>query len=552
MTASGVPLGLRIGVPAGRVPGLPASPELSVRVVVARGQDRDPPLPASLAALAARLDLPGHRWVAAASGDRDALGYLAELRGPSANLRPGRLVAVVDGRDPYLEVLLGGERALGHTVTLLQADAAEAEAVARALAAGADPLEQAGRPGIRLAMRHRPGEGWALLAWPAARSSPLAGSGLDDSDEPISARGHTAAVRAGRTALPMVLAALLGAAALVITLHRGGSPPTVGTTGGAHTPTPVATPNAPPTFASDVPGDAPPARQLASTAYDAATGTGVLFGGIAQGPGAGDLADTWTWGGNHWVHRTPADAPSGRSAAAMAYDPGRGGVLLFGGVARGRAGTRMEDTWLWDGADWTAVPARAGPGPGSVTIGMAWVPERATMLLVTDPGVVGGPPETWTWDGAGWSPVAGARTPEMRLVATDPRSGGVLGVSAGDIPGPASTWLWNGTEWNLATATGLEFEPFTATMVSDPVHGDVVLTEQLFADAAGPTGGTWTWDRRAWVHHGGDVPDILRTFDTTQALWAVAAGHLDLVGGPRDSATYHTGWEWDGDAWHRL
>jgi len=47
------------------------------------------------------------------------------------------------------------------------------------------------------------------------------------------------------------------------------------------------------TWTKQAPAASPPARRHAAMAYDAATGTVVLFGGEKLG---GVLGDTWTWG----------------------------------------------------------------------------------------------------------------------------------------------------------------------------------------------------------------------------------------------------------------
>src|SRR5215469_10760499 len=50
-----------------------------------------------------------------------------------------------------------------------------------------------------------------------------------------------------------------------------------------------------PTWTLQHPATSPPARFWTSTAYDAATGTVVLFGGRAASPA---LGDTWVWDGS--------------------------------------------------------------------------------------------------------------------------------------------------------------------------------------------------------------------------------------------------------------
>ncbi len=48
-----------------------------------------------------------------------------------------------------------------------------------------------------------------------------------------------------------------------------------------------------------------------------------------------------------------------RDGAAMATDPGTGGVVLFGGVGS----TTLDDTWEWDGVTWMQRFPAHSPGP---------------------------------------------------------------------------------------------------------------------------------------------------------------------------------------------
>jgi hypothetical protein len=75
-------------------------------------------------------------------------------------------------------------------------------------------------------------------------------------------------------------------------------------------------------------------------AYDPGTGQLVLFGG---NDGSGVLADTWTWNGSDWAEQSPATSAASRSDASMAYDPGTGQLVLFGGND-GEGGIE-GDTW---------------------------------------------------------------------------------------------------------------------------------------------------------------------------------------------------------------
>ena len=85
----------------------------------------------------------------------------------------------------------------------------------------------------------------------------------------------------------------------------------------------------PPTWTQQHPAVHPPARAGAAMAYDAATGTAVLFGG--NNPG-GQLGDTWTWDGTTWTQQAPVPSPPPPVQRGDGLRPGhqnRGAVRRF-------------------------------------------------------------------------------------------------------------------------------------------------------------------------------------------------------------------------------
>jgi pimeloyl-ACP methyl ester carboxylesterase len=78
-------------------------------------------------------------------------------------------------------------------------------------------------------------------------------------------------------------------------------------------------------------------------AYDAARGQVVLFGGLDINNVL--LNDTWVWDGTDWTQKSPANSPTPRAQHEMAYDALRGQVVLFGGWDG--SGT-PNDTWVWE------------------------------------------------------------------------------------------------------------------------------------------------------------------------------------------------------------
>jgi N-acetylneuraminic acid mutarotase len=93
-------------------------------------------------------------------------------------------------------------------------------------------------------------------------------------------------------------------------------------------------------------GEMPAARDRHRMVYDPVRRQVLLFGGWLDDY---CVDDTWAYdpAANAWVELDPnGDRPSRRDSQAMAYDPGTGKVILFGGVEP-EAWTRFEDTWSY-------------------------------------------------------------------------------------------------------------------------------------------------------------------------------------------------------------
>jgi hypothetical protein len=57
------------------------------------------------------------------------------------------------------------------------------------------------------------------------------------------------------------------------------------------------------------------------------------------------LGETWTWDGTKWTQQHPAVHPRARQLAPMAYDAATGTVVLFGGAAARQV--IVGDIWTW-------------------------------------------------------------------------------------------------------------------------------------------------------------------------------------------------------------
>jgi len=248
----------------------------------------------------------------------------------------------------------------------------------------------------------------------------------------------------------------------------------------------------------------------------------VLFGGYGAAGSCGgphnDCSDTWQWHGGAWEQRQPAQVPPARYDAALAAAGGAagGGILLFGGMHLdpdgfgGVVSSRLGDTWVFDGDDWSEHDPARSPAPRCCA-GAAWDAGRDRTVLyggradrATD---CGGLEEecgdTWEWAGDAWEP----RTPlvappplEYPALAWDPDRRGVVlhgGQSTRDGPANGDDWPRSGFSWlysperttpHLLAAFDVGGSGLLAQTAANPA--DTVLTAVEVSARAGGLGHT--------------------------------------------------------------
>jgi hypothetical protein len=186
----------------------------------------------------------------------------------------------------------------------------------------------------------------------------------------------------------------------------------------------------------------PSAREKTAMAYDESRDKVVLFGGAL---GDDIFADTWEWDGNRWQSLTPIHKPPARCCHALAYDSVQKKVLLYGGWNH-TTGEFFNDTWQWDGKDWTEVSCCEIP-----------LSAAHTLVNFTDENKVIAVPSTeftntWTWDGVTWREVSVRPDPSR----ADGRSA-YYSLSkrvvffGGNRDGTLlnDTWVFDGQKWDL-------------------------------------------------------------------------------------------------------
>ena len=190
---------------------------------------------------------------------------------------------------------------------------------------------------------------------------------------------------------------------------------------------------------------APSPRTSAMMAYDWGSKKLVLFGGFN---GSQFLGDTWLWDGatSTWTQASPLSSPKAVAGAMLFTDPKNGHADLYGGFD----GARYQlDTWRWMGTTWRKLH------PGTAPFARAWglVALDLSRKNVVVSGGLGDirTDNTWTWDGADWTQQSPAH-PMPKIFDTagafDPLLHGVV-VFGGDEGGGAldTTQGWTGSDW---------------------------------------------------------------------------------------------------------
>lgn len=148
------------------------------------------------------------------------------------------------------------------------------------------------------------------------------------------------------------------------------------------------------------PGSVPSARSAQAMAYNPASGKLIMFGGYSNGV----LNDTWEYdpAANAWTDLAPVgEIPAVRGYAAMAYDPGAGKVILFGGWDEG-APAWYGDTFAYDPVanTWSDLDPGGDVPSGRQAHAMVYDPVGGRVLLfggVTESGLLN---DTWAYDSA--------------------------------------------------------------------------------------------------------------------------------------------------------
>jgi hypothetical protein len=223
----------------------------------------------------------------------------------------------------------------------------------------------------------------------------------------------------------------------------------------------------------------PPPEFGASMVYDSARGVVVLVGGCSSTQVAGGCqevdpyAPTWLFSNGSWrldCARCGSPGILSRRFASMAFDPVGNLTILFGGCPNvGRFGEQLcpdpfNDTWTFNGAEWTQVRGTAPPARADAPF--AYDPTAQFLLLFGGWAGGSGPVpkllnDNWSFQEGSWTqfvPSSCTQMPCQGLPQPPPSFGGALFFD----PALGLFALYGGS-----TGSG----PTSALWILDPVFG---------------------------------------------------------------------------------
>lgn len=254
------------------------------------------------------------------------------------------------------------------------------------------------------------------------------------------------------------------------------------------------------TWKQATPANSPPVLAWAAAAYDSVNDEIILFGGAPTINGGTTTNETWSWDGSNWTLLTPTNSPTARWTHAMAYDANRKRIVLFGGLATDQASSALDDTWEWDGSDWAEVATTASPSPRGVHGAMAYDSVHQNIVIRGGGSAPGQPVfgDTWTYDGTTWTEITG-QGPSARVapaIAFDEAAGEVVLFGGGTWnPYFGDTWTFDGTAWSELSPTPAPSMRQSARMIYDSTRSLALL---FGGDDGALLSDLWEWNGTAW------------------------------------------------------
>jgi hypothetical protein len=269
------------------------------------------------------------------------------------------------------------------------------------------------------------------------------------------------------------------------------------------------------------------------------------------------LNQTWTWNGTDWsqVGSAVAVDPAGptplRAEAAMTYDGYN--VVMFGGRGESSTSGFLQDTWTFNGITWTKeAPATVPFARTKAEFALLNVASAKKAFLFGGTNGLNFLNETWQWNGSTktWTQLAPATSPPARInhCFADGLTFCVLFGGKNTVYPTNDTWKFDGTTWTQLTPTTPPPVRAEASMCYDVANNNWVLFGGR--DDFNVLGDTWILNTAgtAWTKQTTAVQPSYRV--GAQMCYDSQAGKVILFGGNDQAGnTFNDTWGWSGTAW---
>lgn len=344
--------------------------------------------------------------------------------------------------------------------------------------------------------------------------------------------------------------------------------------------------------------NSPPVRDLAGMTYDPLRDRMVLFGGqqfSADGKSLVNLTDTWEFDGTTWIQRsttgpavvkpllqydaarnqtlmmaldkdlktlmyiydpasavwnqkTPATLPLCVNESALTYQTHNNTVLLLGGSCNDAKTTASDETYEWNGTDWTKTPVLLA---ADRYYGIALAYDAARQVSVEFGGNIafGGPAAiTFLYRDGAWIPVTSNDTPSARSLfgfATDPNARLIYLIGGStDLGGASDFWQYQNGQFTPITATGgPACSQLNASFDTDRKRLVVVCANSDLFEFDGSA-----WSTVA-ITNSKNKPTPRRF---SSMLYDPSVRKTVLFGGLNDLTYLDETWTWDGTTWTQV
>ncbi|MCC6678095.1 MAG: EF-hand domain-containing protein [Phycisphaerales bacterium] len=247
--------------------------------------------------------------------------------------------------------------------------------------------------------------------------------------------------------------------------------------------------------------------------------------------------DTRELGAGGWVQRMASD-PTGLRSYRLVYDAARRSTVLFGELQYG-----VQQMLEWDGEKW--LPLSADGMPNGLFKGWTYDAARDVVVVIATRDAGGGPDDTWEWDGTEWTRRAAGATNLSGQLVYDAARGVCVRLAAYSLGSgvyQAQTVEWDGATWTLRpVSTPLRLDHAIAY---DSARHVTVVFGGRNPETGEVANDTWEWDGTSWTRRAADGPP---TGGSRRMVYDAARGvTLLLISGVAGGSQT---WEWDGWNW---